>query len=298
MKVCLILEGNYPYIRSPFSDWVDAYIRQQSRTEFVLWTLSGGTREKRTAAYELPENVTGLEETWPCDLKAMCEARGKSLRGKQPDAVSRALTELIDGGRPDWSILYGLARQRQLTPKPFLEGRYYQNLAKTLFESKYPYAPFQELYFGSRDMCLPVLYLLQCEPPKADLYHSFASGYSGVLGVLGRYWYGSPFLMSEREIYEQKREEEVLCAQWLSAEMRKYWIRHLQMLAALAYQNADLVVAGNEEDRNAQVRFGSAPEESLIYAGSSLFQVNGKNTAVTFEDTDPMLHVYERLQAL
>ena len=56
-------------------------------------------------------------------------------------------------------------------------------------------------------MLLPVLYVLSSEVPKADVYHSIATGYGGILARLGSYTYNVPYLITEHGIYTREREE-------------------------------------------------------------------------------------------
>ena len=46
MRICLILEGSYPYVHGGVSTWMHAYIQAMQEHEFVLWVI-GRTRQIR-----------------------------------------------------------------------------------------------------------------------------------------------------------------------------------------------------------------------------------------------------------
>ena len=39
MRICLILEGSYPYVHGGVSTWMHAYIQAMQEHEFVLWVI-------------------------------------------------------------------------------------------------------------------------------------------------------------------------------------------------------------------------------------------------------------------
>ena len=40
MRVCLVLEGCYPYVHGGVSTWMHSYITAMKEHEFVLWAVS------------------------------------------------------------------------------------------------------------------------------------------------------------------------------------------------------------------------------------------------------------------
>ena len=62
MKVCLILEGCYPYVRGGVSTWAHEYMKSNPDIEFVVWTVHADRKRAKEALYELPSNVTQMRE--------------------------------------------------------------------------------------------------------------------------------------------------------------------------------------------------------------------------------------------
>ena len=87
---------------------------------------------------------------------------------------------------------------------------------------EYPYTSFSDLFHTVRSMLLPVLYILQSDVPKADIYHAIATGYSGVLARLGSYVNGVPYEITEHGIYTREREEEIIRAKWVIPAFKRF----------------------------------------------------------------------------
>ena len=62
-------------------------------------------------------------------------------------------------------------------------------------------------------MLFPLLNILSCPPPEADVYHSISTGYGGILATLGSLTYDKPLFLTEHGIYTREREEELLSCQ-------------------------------------------------------------------------------------
>ena len=57
MKMCLILEGSYPYVHGGVSTWMHQYITEMKEHEFVLWVVGATHKQKGKFVYELPEKM-------------------------------------------------------------------------------------------------------------------------------------------------------------------------------------------------------------------------------------------------
>jgi len=54
MKICLILEGCYPYINGGVSTWMHQYITEMPEHEFVLWVIGAKAEDRDRFVYQLP----------------------------------------------------------------------------------------------------------------------------------------------------------------------------------------------------------------------------------------------------
>ena len=64
MRICLVLEGCYPYVFGGVSTWMHQYINQMQEHEFVLWVIGANAEKRGKFVYELPENVVEVHEVF------------------------------------------------------------------------------------------------------------------------------------------------------------------------------------------------------------------------------------------
>ena len=60
MRVCLVIEGSYPFITGGVSSWVHELIGGLPKIEFVLFTFS--PQADQELRYTLPPNVAGITD--------------------------------------------------------------------------------------------------------------------------------------------------------------------------------------------------------------------------------------------
>lgn len=46
MRICLVLEGSYPYVHGGVSTWMHQYITEMKEHEFIVWVI-GANEEKK-----------------------------------------------------------------------------------------------------------------------------------------------------------------------------------------------------------------------------------------------------------
>ena len=52
VKICLILEGCYPYVFGGVSTWMHQYINKMKEHEFVLWVIGAKAENRGKFVYE------------------------------------------------------------------------------------------------------------------------------------------------------------------------------------------------------------------------------------------------------
>lgn len=255
MRICLILEGCYPYVHGGVSTWMHQYIHKMQEHEFVLWAIGANAKEKGKFVYELPPNVVEVEEVFLDDALRVKADRQK--RYVFTEAQTEALKALMDCKSPDWDQLFHLYQTEKMNPAGFLMSESFLKILMSLCEEKYPYIAFADCFHTMRSMLLPVLYLLGQRVPKADVYHAIATGYGGMLAALGHYVNGGPMLLTEHGIYTREREEEIIRAQWVVPSFKQQWIRFFYMLSDLAYRTAGQITSLFTNARKTQIEIGA-----------------------------------------
>ena len=170
MRICLILEGCYPYVFGGVSTWMHQYINEMKEHEFVLWVIGANAKDRGKFVYELPENVVEVHEVFLDDALRLKDS-GKMLHAFTKEEKN-SLKELMLCKRPDWEVLFHLYYDQKLNPMSFLKSEEFLNILTECCIKDYPYTPFADAFHTMRSMLLPVLYLMGSEVPKADVYHA------------------------------------------------------------------------------------------------------------------------------
>lgn len=103
MKICLILEGSYPYVHGGVSTWMHQYITEMKEHEFVLWVVGATHEQKGKFVYELPENVVEVHEVF---LDYVVPDKEEDIEPHQfTDEEKQALKDMVFCQQPDWLSL-------------------------------------------------------------------------------------------------------------------------------------------------------------------------------------------------
>ena len=62
MRICVILEGCYPYVTGGVSTWIHQYMQAMPQHEFVVWAVGANARDRGKFKYKLPPNVAEVRE--------------------------------------------------------------------------------------------------------------------------------------------------------------------------------------------------------------------------------------------
>jgi len=259
MRICLLAEGCYPYVAGGVSSWIQMLIKGMPEHEFIIVAIGAEEKQRGKFKYEIPENVVEIREYFLDEFMIKTRKRQKSrqLSEKQKNAI----LELLKGKLWDWEILFDLFGEHSgYAANEFLISDDFLDIIMELAENEYQNTPFKDTFWTIRSMLIPALNLLKCEAPEADIYHTVATGYAGLLGAKFKRDTGKPFIVTEHGIYTREREEEILKANWVSVHFKQTWISFFNSLCHAAYHSADRIVALFYGARNIQISLGA--EES------------------------------------
>ncbi len=264
MRVCLILEGSYPFVHGGVSSWTHTFIRNSPQHEFVLWTIGAHARDKDHFAYELPPNVTEVHQVF-LDTQLLRKPPRQSKKNKNRFTIEEleALSRLFACEDPDWQVLIDLF-QGGADPLEVLMGEDYLRMVTQVCRRKYAHLPFAKTFHTSRSMLLPVLHLLCQKIPQADLYHTICTGYGGLLGSMAHMQTGKPLILTEHGIYSREREEELIRANWVEPKFKRRWIRFFYMLSNICYSNAAAITSLFDAARAIQVDLGADAQKCTV----------------------------------
>ena len=250
----MILEGCYPYVRGGVSSWVHDYMLAMPQHEFVLWVIGAESEMRGKFKYELPPNVVEIHEVFLSDA-LQTHLSGKARVRFTPEEIE-AHRRLLLCERPDWGVLFRTYNIRQTDVLHILMSEPFLDIIVEMCRERYPYVSFAELFHTLRSMLLPMLYLMRQKIPEADVYHSTATGYGGLLGAMAGRLKNRPFIVTEHGIYTREREEEILRSGWVKPYFKQHWISLFYMLAHCAYDNALRVTSLFPRSGNIQAELG------------------------------------------
>jgi glycosyltransferase involved in cell wall biosynthesis len=231
-------------------------------TEFVLWLVGADSSKKGQFKYELPKNVVEVHEIFLSD--AFIDSGRKTSMPSLSPAQEFNLSELLNCGNPDWNIVFRLFSGNKISPDTFLRNEVFIEQVNALCEKQYQYISYSDFFYTVRSMMLPMIFLLMQKVPKADIYHSLATGYCGLLGSMASEKYNVPFILSEHGIYTREREEEVLQADWITTYLKNLWINLFSMFSKCAYDHAFAVTSLYGAARNIQIQLGCGEEKAAV----------------------------------
>ena len=262
MRICLILEGCYPYINGGVSTWMHQYINEMPEHEFVLWVIGAKAEDRDRFVYQLPANVVEVQQVF---LDDALRVRSSGLFGYRfGEAEKEAHRKLINSDRPDWNLLFELYQVKKINPISYLKSEsFLQTLTETC-QRDFPFIAFSDAFHSTRSRLLPVLYLMGTRIPKADCYHTICTGYGGLLAAMGAHIHKKPLLLTEHGIYTREREEEIIRAKWVARAFKPHWISFFYMLSHLVYSRAFRVTALFTRAMQTQIDMGCAPEKCRV----------------------------------
>lgn len=263
MKVCILAEGCYPYVVGGVSSWVHSLINSFSNLEVILLTVVANREQRGRFAYELPENVTEVYEVYLEDKEWLgSRGAGKSISlSRKERAALRAL--ILDEQTDYWPTLFKLFEKRFSVDK-FLMGEEFLRAAQDCYEKKYNQLTFADFLWTLRSIYLPLFLTMKTDVPKADLYHCVATGYSGILGSMGKIKHGGKLIISEHGIYTREREEEIIKAKWVANIYKNLWIEQFRKMSRIAYDEADIVTSLYEHARELQLELGCPSQKTHV----------------------------------
>ncbi len=264
MKVCIVVEGCYPYVVGGVSSWVHSLIKQFPQVDFSILTIVADRSLRGKFVYEMPENVSEIHEIYVQDVDWVgAKKKRRRLRLKKQDF--QALRSLVLNEEIDWKGVFHFFHTQKFSINDLLMGNDFLLMAMELYQRSYENVTFSDFLWSLRSMYLPLFLCLRTPLPHADLYHCVATGYAGILGSMAKILYeGSTLLISEHGIYSREREEDIIKANWVQGVYKNIWINYFKTMSNCAYYEANQVTSLFEYARNLQLELGCPEEKTLV----------------------------------
>lgn len=263
MRVCFVAEGCYPYVVGGVSSWIHSMIRNYPNVEFLVLSVLPNRSMRGKFVYELPDNLTEVHEVYLDDLD-WSRTRKSGRRLRLSSREYNAIRAMVLDEDVEWEVLFDLFHRKRMSIDDFLMGADFLSIATEFYNKSYPEITFSDFLWTLRSIYLPLCFVLNMNVPPADIYHCSSTGYSGVLGAMGKYFHKGALLVSEHGIYTREREEELIKARWVKGIYKNIWIDQFKKMSQLAYQQADLVTSLYEQARQLQIELGCPPEKTRV----------------------------------
>ena len=281
--VCLILEGTYPFVTGGVSSWTHQLIVHLPDVKFHLYCLVA-ERDPGPWKFPRPDNVSGVTTLSLGASSESLEGEGAMLSPNEEKALIdllRSFHRSLLGGSPEaFRTLFESFQKTGFSPELFRTlsaGRQAWSLIGEFYQAQFAHEAFIDFFWMWRTTHLPLFALLSAPLPRARLYHSLASGYAGMLGVMGKLAYNRPFVLTEHGLYTRERKIEIALAQWIGKSqedeatvrpiretVKGFWMRIFEQLGRIVYYYADTIVTLFEGNRSIQIRDGADPERTRV----------------------------------
>lgn len=263
MKICLTVEGCYPYVVGGVSSWVQMLITEMPEHEFIIYAIGAEEKNRGKFNYTLPKNVIEVKEFF---LDIILNNEGKFGNHYRISAIQREnLKNLIVGDNVEFGEVYKLLRNSEIkNVSDFFMSKDFFEIVMEAYEVKYSYSPFTEFFWTVRSMLLPLFYIINNDIPEADIYHSVSTGYAGIVGGIASSLYNKPFILTEHGIYTREREEEIIKAKWIKSYLKEMWINFYYSLSRSAYKDATQVISLFNKNKEIQIELGCDPHKIWI----------------------------------
>jgi len=281
MKVCLMCEGSYPYVTGGVSSWVHLLMTSLKDIEFYISALTIDRTHSGQFKYKMPSNLVSINEIYLQDADYVRFGNKMKLSKAQKDAFR----SFIMGQDIDWATIFDFFANHDVSVNGLLMGTDLLDIIMEFYEANYPRLPFTDFLWTYRSMMLPICTVMKNQLPKADIYHSASTGYSGILACMAKYVYNKPAVLTEHGIYTREREEDIIQSPKFAGHYKDMWISHFYKLSDCAYKYSDRVVSLFEEARQLQIDLGCNSAKTLVIPNG----VNPKR----FDHITPKQNPYE-----
>ena len=256
IRVCLILEGSYPFITGGVSAWVDELIQELVDIDFILFTIS--PEAEQPLRYTLRENV--VEHV---DLVLSEPPHSKKRPGKKKSLLEEIekIHKFLDlESPPVLDDLISRMPEGYFLHRDAMNSQIGWEMITSHNRKKNPVYPFSDYFWAWKSAHDMMFNILGARLPEADIYHAVSTGYAGLAGLAAKIRKHKPFLLTEHGLYHKEREMEIKRARFIWGYQRDMWIKVYNNLSRLSYRYADLIISLFELNRRKQLEMG-APED-------------------------------------
>ncbi|KAF2962538.1 GT4 family glycosyltransferase PelF [Fervidobacterium sp. 2310opik-2] len=259
MKVCIIVEGTYPYITGGVSSWIQMLIENLPGIQFDVVHLAPW-RWKRPFGYKMPKNLNRIYEY------LLFSEGDTSNKFVDTNNLVLNVRKLIDFPRSKKADLFseilkdvaGKNLYSAILTKEFWD--FITDIYSHYFESE----GFTSFYWTVIGFIIPIIGAIQSIPPKADIYHSTTTGYASLSALVGKYIYNGKLIITEHGIYHREREIEIMKSRNVQEVYKPVWIEIFKLISEVAYKECDALTTLFEKNQLFQLELNADFEKMYV----------------------------------
>lgn len=257
MRVLILTEGTYPYFRGGVSTWTHNLLMNLDEFRFIVVALVANPYV--SLAYKLPGNVERVVMFPLWGVEVIGEYLSPSVRdASKPKPPTQALKgDFI----PNLRVLISEIKNGGRRPKVLGEALYRLHEFLTRYDYKAAFKDEETWRAFIDELALDPLYsrlkaayliragriiqhilrVLTLEIPMVDLCHSSVASLCGVLAVIHKIRYGTPYLLTEHGVFFRERLLD-LVAEAKDLIDKYFWLNLCRSVVRLNYFYADKIL--------------------------------------------------------
>lgn len=256
MRICLLAEGCYPYVAGGVSSWIQMLIEGMPQHEFVIFAIGAESSLRGKYKYEIPKNVVEIKEVFLDEFNSIKNSKFSKIT--VPEETCNQITNILVGNKVNWEPIFDvIINESKFNVDTFLKSRDFMTIIEKISQHEYKNTAFSSIFWSVRSMLMPLIDLLKIEAPEADIYHTVATGYAGIIGAKFKWETKKKLIVTEHGIYSREREEEILKADWVEPSLKSVWINFFKRLSEGAYDAADSITSLFQSAKNIQIELGA-----------------------------------------
>lgn len=266
MRIAMISEGSYPFVRGGVTTWCDQLIRGLPQHDFEVVALLGDGSEP--VIMELPPNVTGLRRMplWgPTGRNRV--PRGSAWEDFEASfaLVLSALLRNHPGAPSDFAS--GLRAMHRWAQGHDLHAAMASERATHMVlehwhawsEQKASHPMSLQDALVATDLLEHLLRPLSQAAPRADLCHPVSNGLPTLVAMTAQWTYGTPMVMSEHGVF--LRERYLALRDFIYGwPVKQLLLSFYRRLSEAGYAAAELIAPVNVFNQRWEVHGGADPD--------------------------------------
>ena len=259
-RVCLVIEGSYPFITGGVSAWTHDLIINLPDVEFSLFTIS--PEENMELRYELPDNVTEHKDIV---LNEHYNSKtGTVSRRKLRRAISLVYEILLSGNDEAFEEFIRLIPEGYFMYDEAVKSDTGWNLLVAANQKHNPAYPFSDYYWAWKSVLDMLFTVAGATLPEADIYHAVSTGFAGIAAAATGIRKGKPLILTEHGLYHKEREMEIRKSGLIRGYQRDLWTNIYYTFSRICYSQSSLIISLFEENRRKQHELGAKPELTRV----------------------------------